>query len=219
MELSLPGRGELTAAIGAALMLFALIGLPWYEVGEPKIAPLEIDAGSILLAQTEPVVPPGEDVRPDELQELPFTGGSVPESFGAWEHETGLGALANVVILVAGLAALLVAGAAAIGTRLDASGVPLAALAGLAVVAVVVRMIDRPEEIDAETIGVPFEFEAGLEVGIFVALVGAVVLLAGALLRLGRPARPATSARGRGGGSRPRSGPLPGPARSRPESE
>jgi hypothetical protein len=186
VQLSLPGRGELVAAIGAVLMLFALIGLPWYDVGEPKIAPLQIDEGSMLLAQTEPepAVPPGEDTQPDELQELPFTGGSVPESFGAWEHEDGLGTLANVVILVAGLAALLVAGAAAIGARADPSGLPLAVLSVLALAAVVVRMIDRPEELDPETVGVPYEFEAGLEVGIWVALIGAAIQLIGALIRL-----------------------------------
>lgn len=170
-------------------MLFGLVALPWYEVGEGKIAPLRIDSGRTLLAQTEPeAVPPGEDIQPDELQELPVTAGSLPESFGAWEHENGLGTLANVVMLVAGLAALLVAGAAAIGTRIDGSGLTLVVLATLAVVAVVLRMIDRPEELDPETVGVPYEFEAGLEIGIFVALVGAIVLLAGALLRLGGPA-------------------------------
>jgi hypothetical protein len=187
MELRTPGRGEIVAAIGAVLMLFGLIGLPWYDVGEPKIAPLRIDVGppSSLLVQVD------SSQQPDEPQELPITRGALPESFGAWEHEDGLDTIANLVILVAGLAGLIAAAAAAVGSRLDATGTPLALLSALALLAVVMRMVNRPEELDEDVLGVPFEFEAGLEIGIWIALIGALVQLAGALMRLGRGPEPA----------------------------
>jgi hypothetical protein len=199
MEFSTPARGELVAAIGAVVVVFALLALPWYEVGEGKIAPLSIDAGPTLLAQAEPgeqVAPPGEEtVPPVEVQEVPFTQGPIPESFGAWSHGGGLATLANLVILGAALFAIALAVLWAIGSRLDRSGKVLAALSALAVAIVVLRMIFRPEEIEepgATPVG--YAFEAGLEVGIWLALIGALVQLVGALIRLrGAPAPAATA--------------------------
>jgi MFS family permease len=102
--------------------------------------------------------------------------------------------LQALLLGAAALAALLVAGAAAIGSRLDASGLALVVLSALALAAVVLRMIDRPEELDPDVIGVPFEFEAGLEIGIWLALIGAVVQLVGALMRVRRAPEPAPTA-------------------------
>jgi hypothetical protein len=177
MELSHPGRGEVVAAIGAVVMLFALIALSWYDVEEPMIAPVQIDRDptTALLAQAE------------ELQELPITEGTVPESFGAWKEPGALGTIANLIILAAGLFALTVAGFAVTGARLDASGLVLVVASALALAMVVLRMIVRPEEIPLGTQEVPFEFEAGLKLGIFIALAGALIQLVGALMRLARP--------------------------------
>jgi hypothetical protein len=199
MEFSAPGRGEIVAAIGAAVMLFGLLALPWYEVGEGKIAPLMIEAGPALLAQDEPgeqVAPPGEEtVPPVEVQEVPLTQGQIPESFGAWSHGGALATLANLVILAAGLFAIALAILSGIGSRLDRSGSILTWLSGLALGIVILRFIFRPEEIeDPGATPVGYEFEAGLEVGIWVTLIGALVQLAGGLIRFGRGPAPAATA-------------------------
>jgi hypothetical protein len=179
MDVSHPGRAELVAAIGAIVMLFGLIATPWYEVGEPKIAPVEIDREPLptLLAQA------------DEVQELPFGqgAGTVPETFGAWKEAGTLGTIANLIILAAGLGGLAIGIAAAFGVRLDTSGWLLVVLSVLAAVMVVLRMIFRPESVPIGTTEVPYEFEAGLKLGIFVTLVGALIQLVGAVMRLRRP--------------------------------
>jgi hypothetical protein len=101
----------------------------------------------------------------------------VPDDFGAWEAQGILGTVANVVILAAALAALRVALLQATSRRLPGlPGAATAALGAAALVAVLLRMLFAPEEVD------DFEFEATLEAGIFIALAGTAAIAAGGLL-------------------------------------
>jgi hypothetical protein len=157
------GRGSLVAALGAVVLLFAMFFLNWYGIGEPDIAEIQIDAD--VYAQAE-------------VPEIPDTA-PAPEddTFGAWEGQGFLGAIANLVMVAAAASALGIAFNAARGREVpQASGSASLVLALAAVAMVVLRIIFPVEEIDG------FEFDASLELGIFVALAGALIILAGRML-------------------------------------
>lgn len=180
------GAGEVLAGLGGVVVLIALFFLPWYGVGEAKLAPIEIrqPVEPSLYAQAEPPTLPSEPQEPGLPSEPPMgippedlPSADLPENFGAWEAQGLLGTLANLVILAAALAALRIALAGATRGRLPGlPGAATAALGAAALVAVALRMLFAPEEID------DFEFEATLEAGIFIALAGAALIAAGGLL-------------------------------------
>lgn len=155
------GRGNLVAALGAVLLLIAMFFLNWYGVGEPEIAELRIDAG--VHAQTD--VPEIPDTAPEA------------ESFGAWEGQGFFGALANLVMVAAAASSLGIAFAAGRGRPVPESSNSASLVLALAALAMVVlRIIFPVEELDG------FEFKAELKLGIFVALAGALIMLAGRML-------------------------------------
>jgi hypothetical protein len=180
MDTSRVGPGDWIAALGGVVLLIALFFLDWYSVGEPKIAPLEIS--NSLLAQVETEVPGFE------LPEVP------EEKFGAWDGQGFLGTIANLVMLAAGawaiVAVFLRSGAGNVQSPVE-PGTLSAALGVAATVLVVLRIVFPVEEIGG------FEFDSSLEFGIFVALVGAVLIALGGVMSRGAapvappPPRPA----------------------------
>ena len=96
---------------------------------------------------------------------------STSTSIGAWDGEGFLGVIANLIILIAGVVGL---GLAVVKLTSKSVSLPVAAsalTAGMGIAAfvmVVLRIIFRPGEISSS-----------LEFGIFVALVGAIVLAVG----------------------------------------
>jgi hypothetical protein len=125
-------------------------------------------------------------------------GGTAPAEFSAWAGAGTLGALANVVVLFAALAAIAVALAGARGIELDGSGGRLLAVSVAAAVAVLARIAFRPEVISG------YRFDAGLRSGIFLTLVGTLALIWAAATRAQRlvPARGRDRARATGGPGR-----------------
>jgi hypothetical protein len=140
LDLNRLRRGELIAAVGGIVLLFALLFLNWYSVGASVATPL----GDV----------------------------SVGAEFGAWDRQGFLGTLANLVILAAGIAAVGLAVLTAMSrtVALPVAASALTATLGIgAVVLVVGRMIFQP---------LPNEL-VDLEVGIFIALAGAVAVAVG----------------------------------------
>jgi len=140
MDASKVKGGQLVAAVGGIILLVGLLFLKWYGFG-----------GSV---------------------ETPF-GGAVKFSaadIGAWDGAGFLGTIANLVILVAGIAAvgLAILTATARSVALPVAASALTAGLGIASVAMVVlRIFFRPGS------------ESDLKFGIFVGLVGAVVVAVG----------------------------------------
>jgi hypothetical protein len=151
LDLSRLRRGEVTAAVGALIILLGLFVTPWYEASG---ANLEVTAGP---------------------------GGTIPSSFGAWSGAGWLGMIANLVILAAALFAIGTALVGARGIEWDGSGNRLFGFAIAAVVAVVLRMIFTPTSVSG------YNFDSDLRLGIFVTLLGTLVLVWGAWRR--RPPR------------------------------
>jgi hypothetical protein len=157
------GRGNAVAALGAVVLLVGMFFLNWYGVGEPDIAELRIDAD--VYAQADVPEIPETDPPPEE------------DSFGAWEGQGLLGALANLLMVAAAASSLGIAFSAARGRPVpEASASASLVLALAAVAMVLLRIIFPVEEIDG------FEFDASLELGIFVTLAGALIILAGRML-------------------------------------
>lgn len=161
MDASRVEPGEWLAAVGGVVLLIALFFLDWYSL-EPDIAPLEI--GASLLAQQPPTEVPGI--------QLP----EIEADIGAWDEQGFLGTLANLVILAAGAWALvavaLKAGSTTGGGTAD-PGRTTAALGVAAAVMVLLRIIFTPGDDGLDT---------SLKFGIFVALIGAVLIALGGLM-------------------------------------
>jgi hypothetical protein len=151
-DLALLRRGEITAVCAALVILIGLFVLPWYVTPHPQ---LEANAGP---------------------------GGTVPDEFGAWTGAGTLGALANVVVLLAALGGIAVALAGARGIELDGSGRRLFGLSLTATVAILGRIVFRPDTIGG------YRVDTGLRFGIFLTLAGALAMIWAALLRSHRVA-------------------------------
>jgi hypothetical protein len=162
MDTSRVGPGEWLAALGGLVLLIALFFLDWYTL-EPDIAPLEI--GASFLAQAEP---------PTEIP-----GIEIPEieaDIGAWDGQGFLGTIANLVMLAAGAWALVAAGLRAGAANGDGPSDPAritAALGIAAAIMVLLRIIFTPGDEGVDT---------SLKFGIFVALIGAVLIALGGLM-------------------------------------
>jgi hypothetical protein len=155
--------GEWIAAAGGLVLLFSLIFLDWYSL-EPNIA-IPTGAGA-LLAQAEP---------PTEIPPVDVSGFSA--NIGAWDGQGFLGTLANLIMIAAGLwaivAVFLKAGASESAPPVESTR--LTVLLGLgATLMVVLRIIFTPG--DSEFLDV------GLEFGIFIALIGAVGIAIGGMM-------------------------------------
>jgi hypothetical protein len=162
MDTSKVGPGDWIAALGGVLLLIALFFLDWYGV-ELSIAPLEI--GSSFLAQAEPPEIPGL-----ELPEI--------DDLGAWDEPGFLGTIANLVMLAAGVWAIVAVGlrAGAGGTGTPAETATGTAVLGIAAsVMVLLRIVFPVDEIN------DVELDTSLKFGIFVALVGAILIAIGGL--------------------------------------
>jgi hypothetical protein len=117
LDLARVRRGEITAAVGGALVLLGLFVVPWYEAQGATIERF---------------------ARP---------GGTVPASFGAWSGAGWLGTIGDLVILAAALFAVAAVIFGARGVELDGRGNRLLALSIAAVAAVVLRMIFTPTSV------------------------------------------------------------------------
>ncbi|HZA88967.1 MAG TPA: hypothetical protein VE401_01935, partial [Solirubrobacterales bacterium] len=91
MDASKVRPGDWIAALGGVVLLVALFFLDWYRV-ELSIAPLEI--GSSFLVQEPPTEIPGLE----ELTEI--------DDLNAWDEQGFLGTIANLVMLAAGVWAI-----------------------------------------------------------------------------------------------------------------
>jgi hypothetical protein len=147
LDLARLRRGEITAFVGALLVLVGMFIPPWYEATG---ADLQVHGGP---------------------------GGAIPSSFGAWSGAGWLGMIADLVILGAALFAIGVVLVGARGIEWDGSGNRLFGFSVAAIVAVVLRMIFTPTSLSG------YSFESDLRLGIFVTLVGTLVLAWGAWRR------------------------------------
>ncbi len=175
------------AGLGAIIVLIGLFLLPWYKVDEAKLAPLQISANLYAQATTTapttttPTAPttPGQTTTPAVPTIPDVTVNAPPAHFGAWRGQGFLGTLANFVILAAAIVALALALLAAAGES-HPIGEPGRVITGLGVAALVMlilRMFFPVEEIAG------FEFDAGLKYGIFITLIGTLMVIAGGLLQ------------------------------------
>lgn len=186
MDTSRVGPGEWLAALGGLVLLISLFFLDWYTL-EPEIAPLEI--GASFLAQEPPTEIPGIEI-PD-----------IEADIGAWDEQGFLGTIANLVMLAAGAWALVAVPLKAGSTNGGAPDVGRinAALGVAAAIMVLLRIIFTPGDDGIDT---------SLKFGIFVALVGAVLIALGGLMsRNGTTAPPPRAGAG---------GPPPAPPPSQP---
>jgi hypothetical protein len=171
MDTSRIRPGEWLAALGGLVLLIALFFVDWYS-WEPSgdIAPLEIS--SSLLAQ----------VDPNQVQ-IPVPDVSV--DLDAWDEQGFLGTIANLVMLAAAVWAIVAVGLKSGGADADMGVDPGRLTFGLGIAAavlVVLRMIFTPGDDLVDT---------SLKFGIFLALIGAVLIaIGGAMSREAAPARP-----------------------------
>jgi hypothetical protein len=176
METSRVGPGEWIAAVGGVVLLIALFFLDWYSV-EPSIAPLEI--GASFLAQEPPTEVPGVEIPQVD----------VAVDLNAWDEQGFLGTIANLVMLAAAVWAIV-----AVGLRAGAGQGPAdpervtAALGIAASVMVLLRIIFPVDEIGG------IEVDSSLKFGIFVALIGALLIALGGVMSRGATAAPARRA-------------------------
>jgi hypothetical protein len=186
MDTSRIRPGEWLAALGGLVLLIALFFVDWYS-WEPSgdIAPLEIS--SSLLAQ----------VDPNQVQ-IPVPDVSV--DLDAWDEQGFLGTIANLVMLAAAVWAIVAVGLKSGGADADMGVDPGRLTFGLGIAAavlVVLRMIFTPGDDLVDT---------SLKFGIFLALIGAVLIaIGGAMSREAASARP----RPTGGGAPPPPPPPP----------
>jgi hypothetical protein len=104
-------------------------------------------------------------------------GDAGTDTFGAWEEQGFLGTIANLLMVAAAASSLGIAFSTARGqatSEMSASAALLLALAGVAMV--VLRVIFPVDEVNG------FEFDPSLEVGIYVTLAGALIILGGRML-------------------------------------
>jgi hypothetical protein len=162
MDTSRVGPGEWIAAIGGLVLLIALFFLDWYSI-EPSIAPVEI--GASFLAQQPPVEIP--DIQIPEIE------------LSAWDGQGFLGTIANLIMLAAAVWAIVSVGIRSGMADVDTGTDPgrLTALAGIvAAVMILLRMIFTPGDYEG------VDVDTSLEFGIFVALVGAVLIAIGGMM-------------------------------------
>ena len=126
-------------------------------------------------------VAPWYEAQGASLEAAGRPGGTIPASFGAWSGAGWLGTVGDLVILGTALFAIGAVLSGARGIEWDGSGDRLLGLSLAAVVVVALRMIFTPTSLSG------YEFDAGLRLGIFVTLAGALVLAWGAWRR--RPTR------------------------------
>ena len=173
MDTSKVGPGDWIAALGGVVLLVALFFLDWYGV-ELSIAPLEI--GASFLAQVEP---PPEIPGLDQLTEI--------DDLNAWDEQGFLGTIANLVMLAAGVWAIVAVGlrASAGGAGTPTETATATAVLGIAAsVMVLLRIVFPVDEIDG------LEVDTSLKFGIFVALVGAILIAIGGLWSRGAAPTP-----------------------------
>jgi hypothetical protein len=179
------------AALGALAMLVAVAFLPWYGVGEGKLAPVRIDASLLAQASEQPGVSPdvgpsnkadpfgNEPAQPGQFVPAPPRAPSVPDTLSAWKDAGALGILLNGVVIAVAFVTIGFTIAAAYGEREGRREIGMLAFLGLAAIAAVgLRMVERPDEI------ANYSFDATLETGIFVCLVGAIAVTLAGLSRL-----------------------------------
>jgi hypothetical protein len=163
MDTSRVGPGDWIAAIGGLVLLIALFFFDWYSL-EPDIAPVEI--GASFLAQVEP---------PTEIPGL-----EIPSlDIGAWDGQGFLGTIANLIMIAAAVWAIVVVALKAGVGNGEAPGDPsrtTIALGIAATVMVLLRIIFTPGEEG---------LDASLKFGIFLALIGAVLIAIGGLMSRG----------------------------------
>ena len=160
MDASKVRPGDWIAALGGVVLLVALFFLDWYGV-ELSIAPLEI--GSSFLVQEPPTEIPGLE----ELTEI--------DDLNAWDEQGFLGTIANLVMLAAAVWAIVAVGLKSGGGDADMGVDPGRLTFGLGVAAavlVVLRMIFTPGDDLVDT---------SLKFGIFLALIGGVLIAIGGL--------------------------------------
>jgi hypothetical protein len=116
-------------------------------------------------------VPPWYEASNASLQSAIAPGGTIPAAFGAWSGAGWLGLIGNLVVLAAALFALGAVVSGARGIEWDGSGRRLLVLSIAATAVVVLRMVFTPTSFSS------YEFEAGLRLGIFVTLVGTLLLV------------------------------------------
>lgn len=135
--------------IGGLVLLVSMFFFDWYTIGGAVGSALE-SLGTLA----------GKDVE---------TG------FSAWDHQGFTGTIANLVILVAGVAALGLVVSRAMSSDLELPVPPstaVAGLGGLATLMILLRMLFQPGPNDV----------ISLEWGIFVALVAALLIAVGGFL-------------------------------------
>jgi hypothetical protein len=189
MDASKVRPGDWIAALGGVVLLVALFFLDWYRV-ELSIAPLEI--GSSFLVQEPPTEIPGLE----ELTEI--------DDLNAWDEQGFLGTIANLVMLAAGVWAIVAVGlrAGTGGAQSPAETATATAVLGIAAsVMVLLRIVFPVDEIEG------LEVDTSLKFGIFVALVGAILIAIGGLWSRG--AAPTAPPRARAAEPPPPPGPPP----------
>jgi hypothetical protein len=174
--------GAGVAALGGLILLLALFIPDWYGA-EPRIAPLEI--GASFLTQVEP---------PPEVPEFEIP--EVEVDLGAWDEQGFLGTIANLIMLAASLWALVAVGLLGIraGTGTGLGSAELATVTAAAGVAAAIMILLRILFPVGEIGGI--EVDTSLKFGIFMALIGAVLIaLGGVMWRREAPAGPVGPAR------------------------
>jgi hypothetical protein len=150
IDLSRLRRGEVTAVVGALIVLLGLFVPPWYAATDPQLVS---GAGA---------------------------GGVAPAEFGAWSAAGTLGTIGNLVVLTAAIFAIGAVASGGRGIEWDGSGKRLFVLSLAATAVVVLRMVFTPAILSG------YEFDAELRLGIFVTLVGTLLLVWGSWRRLPR---------------------------------
>ena len=155
---------DVLAAVGGIALFVAVEFVDrWYQVGAHAIAPVQIQADPLYLAQLAP--PRAEALRR-------------PEPFGAWKDQGVEGSVANYVMLIGAIAAIVTAVLGVAGREAGAWRTIRLPLAVAALAAVALRMVFLPET----QIGGRKFSDYELEFGIFIALGGALVMTIGAAL-------------------------------------
>jgi hypothetical protein len=125
-------------------------------------------------------VPPWYAASGAQLASGADPGGIAPAEFGAWSGAGWLGTIGNLVVLAAAVYAIGAVASGGRGIEWDGSGIRLLVLSLAASLVVVLRMAFPPSALSG------YEFVADLGLGIFVTLVGTLVLVWGSWRRLPR---------------------------------
>jgi len=119
IDLSRLRRGEITAVVGALIVILGLLAPPWYAATGAQL----------------------------EFTGAP--GGPIPSSFGAWSGAGWLATLGNLLVLATALYAIAAAISGGRGIELDGSGNWLFGMSVASIAVVVLRMVFRPTSLDA----------------------------------------------------------------------